>query len=199
VAATNKDLKAEIARGAFREDLFYRLNVVPFHIPPLRERREDIAGLAQHFLREFSMSHGRKPRAFQPEALKVLDAYSWPGNVRELKNLIERVIILTSEAEEGRPITASTLLENLQDDALAAQFKEVTSPSIARPSEPEAPSSSRAVARNLKDARHGFEKDFIIKTLKENDWNISKAAQVLGVERSHLHRKIKSFGIEEKE
>lgn len=185
VAATNKDLKAEIARNQFRGDLFYRLNVIPFHIPPLRERKDDVQVLARHFLNEFSVTHARKPRELSSEALHVLLAYSWPGNVRELKNLIERLIILTPESEDGQAISASTLLDHLQDEALMEQFgASVAGPSSTQPG---------TTAKNLRDARQEFEKEFILKTLKENDWNISRTAQVLGVERSHLHRKIKSY------
>ncbi len=181
VAATNKDLKAEIQSGQFREDLFYRLNVVPFSVPPLRERKEDIPLLTQYFLKEFCVVHGRMIRELSPEAVSVLMAYPWPGNVRELKNLIERVIILTTEADEGKVISAAHLLLNMEG-ALETHL------STSDPS----PTN----ARSLRDARQEFEKEFILKTLKELDWNISKAAQVLGIERSHLHRKIKSYGIE---
>ncbi|MCM2324430.1 MAG: sigma-54 dependent transcriptional regulator [Oligoflexia bacterium] len=191
VAATNKDLKVEIQKGAFREDLFYRLNVIPFAIPPLRERKEDIPVLANHFLCEFSAIHGRSLRELGPEAMAMLAAYSWPGNVRELKNLIERMVILTPEAEEGSPITAALLLGHLKDEVLTEQFK---GGSFGTSGGSEAASLSQA--RNLRDARQEFEKEFILKTLKELDWNVSRAAQVLGIERSHLHRKIKSYGIE---
>lgn len=188
VAATNKDLKAEIQRGSFREDLFYRLNVVPFQIPPLRDRKEDIPVLARHFLKELCAAHSRTLRALTPEALQVLGTYSWPGNVRELKNLVERVIILTAESEDGQPITAADLLSHLKDESLSV-----------RASEEEAIAAKPGIGKNLRDARQEFEKDFIVKTLRENDFNVSKCAQILGVERSHLHRKIKSFGIETKE
>ncbi len=191
VAATNKDLKQEIQKGSFREDLFYRLNVIPFVVPPLRERKEDIPLLAAHFLREFSASHGRPLRELTPEALQVLTAYPWPGNVRELKNLIERVIILTTEAEERQPIQAATLLGHLKDETFTVRIEETPIAAV-----PSAEAGGSAAATSLRDARQVFEKDFILKTLKENDWNVSKAAQVLGIERSHLHRKIKSFGIE---
>jgi two-component system, NtrC family, nitrogen regulation response regulator NtrX len=194
VAATNKDLKFEIHRGAFREDLFYRLNVVPFHIPPLRDRRGDIPVLARHFLKEFSGTHGRVLRALAPEALEVLASYSWPGNVRELKNLIERVIILTTEAEEGITITAAHLLSHFKDETMSVRLEEEP-----RTRDQGSAASSSGAAKNLRDARQEFEKDFILKTLRENDFNVSKCAQILGVERSHLHRKIKSFGIETKE
>ena len=187
VAATNKDLKSEISRGSFREDLYYRLNVVPFVVPPLRDRKEDIPLLAQHFLKEFSLSHGKNLRTLSSEGLAVLKAYFWPGNVRELKNLIERVIILSSEAESLQPITAADLLSHLKDEALTTQVMD---------DERESRNAGDAQSKNLKDARHEFEKEFILKTLKEQDWNISRTAQILGIERSHLHRKIKSFGIE---
>lgn len=183
VAATNKDLKQEIARGNFREDLFYRLNVIPFHIPPLRERLEDIPLLAQHFLKEFAVTHGKKLRNLSKEGFNVLTSYSWPGNVRELKNLIERLMILTTESEDGKEISASLLLSHLKDDALSVKM---TSSALG----------SGVAAKNLRDARGEFEKEFILKTLKENDWNVSKASAILGIERSHLHKKMKSYGIE---
>jgi two-component system nitrogen regulation response regulator NtrX len=186
VAATNKDLKVEISRGQFREDLFYRLNVIPFQIPPLRERGEDVPLLAAHFFREFANTHGKKPRTVTPEAMEVLQSYSWPGNVREFKNLIERIMILTTEAEDGSPVSVAMLLGHLNDEALSARSPDQKSSSM----------DGTVKNLNLKDARQEFEKEFILKTLKENDWNISKTAQILGVERSHLHRKIKSFGIE---
>ncbi len=186
VAATNKDLRLEISRGNFREDLFYRLNVIPFHVPPLRDRAEDVSLIAAHFLKEFSVTHGKKLRALTKEAIDLLMAYSWPGNVRELKNLIERLMILTAENEDGLPITANHLLTHLQTDAHSAQIS----------NRGEGSNLSSIAAKNLRDARSEFEKDFILKTLKENDGNVSKAASVLGIERSHLHKKMKSYGIE---
>ena len=184
VAATNKDLKAEIARGAFREDLFYRLNVIPIHVPPLRERREDISPLAQHFLRELCQVHGRPIRTLKPEAIRVLESYPWPGNVRELKNLIERMVILAQESEEKAPVTAATVLSLLGDESVASQRDTFGT------------EGDLSKNRNLKDARQEFEREYIVRTLKDNDWNVSRTASVLGIERTHLHRKIKSFGIE---
>ena len=195
IAATNKDLKAEIARGAFRDDLFYRLNVIPFQIPPLKARSEDISYLSNHFLAEFAGVHGKKLRSFTPEADRVLHAYPWPGNVRELKNLIERVMILTPPSEDGKSISAAALLSHLQDEVFSQQFFERTG-EIDLHVTPVSAAPASSAARNLKDARQEFEKDFILKTLKENDGNISKTAQILGVERSHLHKKIKSYGID---
>jgi two-component system nitrogen regulation response regulator NtrX len=196
VAATNKDLKSEIQLGNFREDLFYRLNVIPFLVPPLRDRSEDIPVLAKHFLKEFCVTHDRKMPELSSEALSVLAAYPWPGNVRELKNLIERVVILTTAQEEGKIITAAVLLRNLQDEGFSLKLEAEES---RRTSKLQGELISQNVpdsTQSLKDARHEFEKDFILKTLKQYDWNISKTAQVLGIERSHLHRKIKSYGIE---
>jgi two-component system nitrogen regulation response regulator NtrX len=189
VAATNKDLKAEIAKGNFREDLYYRLNVIPFIVPPLRDRKDDACLLADHFLREFAQVHARKVRTLTPEAKRVLLAYPWPGNVRELKNVIERLMILTTEAEDGKEISAASLLSHLQEETLTASVSDETSPTAVS-------GEQIATAKNLKDARNEFEKEFILKTLRENDFNVSKTAQILGVERSHLHRKIKSYGIE---
>lgn len=186
VAATNKDLRAEISRGNFREDLFYRLNVIPFHVPPLRDRGDDIPLLAEHFLREFSVTHGKRLRTLTVDAADLLKSYSWPGNVRELKNLFERMMILTLEHEEGEPISASQLLSHLEADAFSAQIA----------NRGEITQMNSVSAKNLRDARSEFEKDFILKTLKENDWNVSKAASILGIERSHLHKKMKSYGIE---
>ena len=190
VAATNKDLKSEIHKGHFREDLYYRLNVIPFVVPPLRERREDIPLLTAHFLKELSAAHGRPKMTFSPEAFTVLSSYSWPGNVRELRNLIERIIILTPEGDEAKPVFAATLLNHLNDEAMNLRFEDKERPES---------DSSQSAGRNLRDARSEFEKEFILKTLRENDWNISRTAQILGIERSHLHRKIKSYGIETKD
>ncbi|MBC7692268.1 MAG: sigma-54-dependent Fis family transcriptional regulator [Methylotenera sp.] len=194
VAATNKDLKAEIQKGQFREDLFYRLNVIPFQVPGLRERKEDIPLLAEHFLREFSNTHGKSLMKLSPEALQALVSYSWPGNVRELKNLIERIVILSTPADETIPISAAALFGHLKDDAQHASqsYSQSYAPSGNSTSE----ENGAGTAKNLRDARQEFEKEFILKTLKENDWNVSKAAAVMGIERSHLHRKIKSYGIE---
>lgn len=189
VAATNKDLKAEIASGNFREDLFYRLNVIPFQLPPLRERKEDIVPLAEHFLAELVSVHGRKPRSFTEDACAALMAWSWPGNVRELRNLVERLVILTSESEEGTPIQAATLIKHLKDAGMSEEV-------IAGLGALDAISASIQAGSGLKGAKSEFEREFILKTLRENEWNISKTAQILGIERSYLHRKMKAYGIE---
>jgi two-component system, NtrC family, nitrogen regulation response regulator NtrX len=166
ITATNKNLQNEIAAGRFREDLFYRLNVIPFFVPPLRERREDIPVLARYFMRIFSVEHGRPAKDFSSEALDMLVDYSWPGNVRELRNEIERLVIMIPDAV----IQAADL------------------------SLPNGHSGSRA--STLYEARAQYEREFILSKLKENNWNISQTARLLGLERSYLYRKMKAYGIE---
>jgi len=167
IAATNKDLIEEVKKGNFREDLLYRLNVIPISVPPLRERKEDIPEIVEHFLSYFAVEYGQKPKTITEDGLKALESYEWPGNIRELRNMIERLVIMTP----SNTITAKNIM-------------------IA--------SASRAdyfVFNTLKEARDSFEKDFIVKKLEENNWNISKTAEILEIERSNLHRKIKAYDI----
>ncbi|WP_305042584.1 sigma-54-dependent transcriptional regulator [Geoalkalibacter sp.] len=177
IAATNKNLEEEIEKSNFREDLYYRLNVLPFHVPPLRERKDDIAALAKHFLEYFSRQESRDIKTLSPDALSALKNYPWPGNVRELKNLIERLVIMTP----GNEITLANLpahLVNRQDGSSASQRRALID------------------ASNFREAKEEFEKEFILQKLEENDWNISRTAEIIDLERSNLHRKIKSYGIE---
>jgi len=185
VAATNKDLRLAIEQGNFREDLFYRLNVIAFVVPPLRDRGEDIALLADHFLELASHLYGKELRKFSDRAYQVLRSYAWPGNVRELKNLMERVVILSPEPESAW-ISDAEVLSHFQDASFVLGMQEKL----------EKVQPQKSDLQNLRNARQEFEKAFILKTLHEYGGNISKAAQVLGIERSHLHRKMKSFGIE---
>jgi two-component system nitrogen regulation response regulator NtrX len=171
VAATNKNLEQEIARGNFREDLFYRLNVIPFYVPPLRERREDIPLLARAFLAEFAAAYGRKCRDFSPEAVEALQAHPWPGNVRELRNLVERIAILNPQAR---------LIERRHLPPLLLRGR---------------PHPADADFTSLHEARSAYERDFIRKKLAENAGNMTRTAEVLGLERSHLYRKMKSLGM----
>ncbi|HEX9303350.1 MAG TPA: sigma-54 dependent transcriptional regulator [Thermoanaerobaculia bacterium] len=171
LSATNKTLPEEIRRGAFREDLYFRLAVVPIHVPPLRERTDDIPLLAGHFLREASARFGRKPKSLSAPAVEALEAYRWPGNVRELKNLIERLMIL-SPSEEVR-----------QED-LPSEFREGE---LAESVIGHAP---------LRDARDDFERRYILAALKKNRGNVSRTAEALDLERSNLYRKLKAYGIE---
>jgi len=188
IAATNKDLKSMIVAGTFREDLFYRLNVVRFNLPPLRERVDDIALLFQHFMRELASLNGKRERLLTEDGLAALQNYRWPGNVRELHNLVERLVILTPSTADGSSVTGAVLFNHLHDDS---------GTSLVTPTESGLGSFALGTeSRDLKAARLEFEKEFILRTLRENNWNVSKAAGVLGLERTYLHRKMKSFGIE---
>lgn len=170
IAATNKKLEEEIARNAFREDLFYRLNVIPFYVPALRERTEDIPILAAHFLGGFCEEYGRKPKDFSAGAMEVLLAYPWPGNVRELKNLVERMVIISPAAR-------------IEPHHLPPELFRGASKSPQKPYE------------SLQEARSAYERDFVLRKLEESRWNMTKAAAALGLERSHLYRKMRSLGI----
>jgi len=176
IASTNKDLEEEISRGNFREDLFYRLNVIPFHVPPVRERTEDIPLLTRHFLKEFSSAYGHRTREITDDAVDALMSYSWPGNVRELRNVIERIVIMN-------PTTAKLDRKHLP-------------PLIYRDGGRRTGTSEFA---SLHQARAAYERDYILKKLDENHGNVSRTAEVLGLERSHLYRKMKALGIAAKE
>jgi two-component system nitrogen regulation response regulator NtrX len=175
IAATNKNLQEEIERGNFREDLFYRLNVIPFYVPPLRDRREDIPLLADYFLREFTTAYGRKPKELTPEAYRVLTDYFWPGNVRELRNLMERIVIMNPQVR----VDARHIPLNLNRRGTA-----------------ERPADSFA---SLQEVRESAEREYILKKLEETGGNVSRTAEVLGLERSNLYRKMKALGIAPKE
>ena len=180
IAATNKNLEEEIRQGRFREDLYFRLNVIPFHVPPLRERREDIAPLARHFIAEISGEYGRRPKDLAPEALELLAGLPWPGNVRELRNIIERLVIMTP----GDHIEARHLPAPLLAGAGAAPEP---GPGSARGPLDDFPS--------LADAREDFEKRYIWKKYQESGGNMSRTAEALRVERSNLYRKMKGYGL----
>ncbi|MEE9912382.1 MAG: sigma-54 dependent transcriptional regulator [Deltaproteobacteria bacterium] len=178
LAATNKDLEKEMEAGRFRQDLYYRLHVIPLRVPPLRDRKEDIPFLTERFLLDFAAKEGQQPKILSGGALERLMAHDWPGNVRELKNIIERLIILTPSNE----IRA--------DDIPELNVK--TETSLLAP-------ESSAVSDSLRDARLDFERQFIIKKLEEYDGNISKTAEAIGLERSNLHKKLKSLKVVTKE
>jgi two-component system nitrogen regulation response regulator NtrX len=173
VAATNKDLPSEIRAGRFREDLYFRLNVIPIFVPPLRDRTEDILLLADHFMAEFAREYGRRLKSFDADAVAVLERYSWPGNVRELRNVVERLAIM------------------VPDDAITAADLAFLESGAARTVE-----KPPAVERlTLHAARDRFERDLIMRTLVEQQGNMSRTAEVLGVERSNLYRKMRAFGL----
>jgi len=196
IAATNKDLESEIKKGTFREDLYYRLNVIHLQVPPLRDRKEDIPLLIDHFLKLASLEGGGKKRKISPKALELLENYYWPGNVRELRNLIEGVTILNPAGE----ITEDHLPKKILDFRSDLSNKTDALPSSSVSSEDSSFKLSDSFwgqfGDNLKEAKLKFEKEFIIQKLRENEWNISRTSQVINIERSNLHRKIKSFGID---
>ena len=174
IAASNKDLRRAIAEKHFREDLFYRVNVLPIDVPPLRDRREDIPALTQHFLMLHAEEQGMKLKDIVPEALDVLARHDWPGNVRELRNQIERIMIMVPHSPIG------------VDDVIPFMPKGFDAHRVTLLDR----------ADSLRAARHAFEREYIATRLKENDWNVSKTAEDLKVERSHLHRKIKLLNVE---
>ncbi len=172
IAASNKNLEEEIGKGTFREDLFYRLNVIPFEVPPLRQRPEDIPLLAAHFLRLFSQEYGKRVKTLSAAALSLLTQSAWPGNVRELRNVMERMVIM------------------VHPDVIEADDLE---PSLRFPAPPELTEEPDGT---LREARDAFEKQFIARRLAEAHWNVTRAADRLGIERSNLHRKMRAYGIE---
>lgn len=174
LAATNIDLQAAIKTGRFREDLFYRLNVIPLVVRPLRERREDIPLLIDFFWKQL-LPNKLQTVKISSSAMNSLAAYDWPGNVRELKNTLERVLILSDRQE-------------ITEDDLPGEFKRGEAISI----------EMQRTQQSLKDAKSDFERAYILGKLEENDWNVSKTADVLNIERSNLHRKLKSYDIDPK-
>ncbi len=179
IAATNKDIPAEIAAGRFREDLYFRLNVVPIRMPALRERPDDIPGLAGYFLGKLGRGDGPE-RSLSPEALKLLAAHAWPGNVRELKNFVERLSVMSDE----ETISAETVSHFLGRVAALKPAER------DRPLVPEEFSSLK-----LSEAKDLFEKSLIVQKLRENGYNVARAAEALGLYSSNLHSKIKKYGI----
>jgi two-component system, NtrC family, nitrogen regulation response regulator NtrX len=173
LAATNKDLPSEIKGGRFREDLYFRLNVIPIFVPPLRDRQDDIPLLADHFMALMAAEYGRRPKRLAPEAAARLQHYGWPGNVRELRNVIERLMIMVP----GDTITAQDL-GFLGHDGV--------------PTTTDAPADTTL---SLAEARERFERDYILQALAAQQGNISRTADMLGVERSNLYKKMRAFGI----
>jgi two-component system nitrogen regulation response regulator NtrX len=181
LAATNRDLQAAVAGGQFREDLYFRLAVVPLRAPALRERADDIPLLCRSFVEQICRENGLKVKTISPEALEILSAYQWPGNVRELRNVIERLVILSDEG-----IGVGDLPEEIVAEASRRPALEVQA-AVDLPKE----------AQNLplRDLRDLVERQYIRAKLDENGWNISRTAQVLGIERTNLHKKMRALGI----
>src|SRR5216110_1418330 len=169
IAATNKRLEDEIEKGAFRADLFFRLNVIPFEVPPLRERLEDLPVLADHFNQKFAKAYGKKPKLFTPEAIEAMQRYSWPGNVRELRNTIERVVIMH-------------------------QNQKVRIKDLPAFGEAEPPASSYRFP-SFKEASDAYHREFIQRKLDEAGGNVSRAAELMGIDRIHLYRRMRALGL----
>jgi two-component system nitrogen regulation response regulator NtrX len=170
LAATNQILDELIEKGDFRADLFYRLNVIPFQVPPLRQRLEDIPLLVEHFNNRFSADYGKRVKTFTPDAIEALQSYAWVGNVRELKNTIERVVIMKSK-------------QKISSDDLPLMNEDI-------------PPASSFRFPSFKEATEAYQREFIQKKLAEAEGNVSRAAELMGVDRSHLHRRIKNLGIQ---
>lgn len=173
LAATNKDLKEEIGKGNFREDLYHRLNVIPIHIPPLRERRDDIPLLANYFIKDISLKYKKPVPTFSSDALAYLKSLDWTGNIRELRNVIERIIIIINKSEISKSDIEFLL-----------------------PSEKETLTELIETSNSFQEFKDKAERAFIVKQLEANDWNISRTAEILDIQRSHLYNKIKKYGIE---
>ena len=172
LAATNKDLPQEIRAGRFREDLYFRLNVVPISVPPLRARPDDIPMLADHFMSTFAAEYGRRSKTFEPDAMAALQHWDWPGNVRELRNLVERLMIM------------------VPGDRIAARDV-----AFLRSAPPVDEKEELPALTSLHEARERFERDYILRALAIQRGNMSRTAEMLGVERSNLYRKMRAFGI----
>jgi len=171
IAATNKDLEQEIEKGTFREDLYFRLSVIPIRVPPLRDRREDIPALVKHFADLFSRDNNRRPQRFTPAALEYLQRARWKGNIRELKNTVERLIIMTpSEVVD---------VDDLRDI-------------VRLEAKPAGTDNEKGTLREFKETS---ERAFLVGKLRENGWNISKTAEVIGTPRSNLYKKLEQYGI----
>ena len=176
IAATNKDLEEETRAGRFREDLYFRLNVIPIHVPPLRERIEDLAELLPYFMERYKRTSAPGPKTVSPEALELLSGYSWPGNIRELKNFIERVNIMAEEQEIASG-TVQAYLRTREDRGGDDVFR-------------------RFDSMLLNEARDAFEREFLQRKLLESGNSVTRASQVLGVTPSNLHNKLRKYNIE---
>jgi two-component system nitrogen regulation response regulator NtrX len=174
IAATNKELEAEIGRGNFREDLFFRLSVIPIRVPPLRDRSDDIPSLVRHFADLFSRDHNRRPQRFTEAALDYMKKGTWKGNIRELRNTVERLVIMTP----GDTIDVPDLRDIVRIE-----------------NRPSAPDNEKERPGTLREFKEVAERSFLVDKLREHNWNISKTAEVIGTPRSNLYKKLEQYGI----
>jgi two-component system nitrogen regulation response regulator NtrX len=194
IAATNKDLEEAIQRGEFREDLFFRLNVIPIVVPPLRERREDIPQLVHHFAKLTSDEHNLKPKKFEAAAMDAMQRYRWRGNIRELRNTVERVMIM-SPAEIVRYDDLPTEIRSGESrtPALATEAR----PPVQNGTSSTAASGSTSASGTLREFKDAAERAYLVQKLRENNWNISKTAEVIDTPRSNLYKKLEQYGIKQ--
>ena len=194
IAATNKDLEEAIQRGEFREDLFFRLNVIPIIVPPLRERREDIPQLVHHFAKLTSDEHNLKPKKFEAAAMDAMQRYRWRGNIRELRNTVERVMIM-SPAEIVRYDDLPTEIRSGESrtPAVAAEAR----PPAQNGTSPTSSSGSSSASGTLREFKDAAERAYLVQKLRENNWNISKTAEVIDTPRSNLYKKLEQYGIKQ--
>ena len=199
IAATNKRLEDMIQRGEFREDLYFRLNVIPIIVPPLRDRRTDIPLLVQHFARRVAEEHNMKPRRFDPRTMEALQRYRWRGNIRELRNTVERVLIMAA----GDVVRIEDLPQDIRSDGAPIGIPEPREPAPAAPAAAgAAPAASPAAASapaagTLREFKDAAERAFLVQKLRENNWNISKTAEVIDTPRSNLYKKLEQYGIKQ--
>ena len=173
IAATNKRLDEEIEKGTFRADLYFRLNVIPFEVPPLRERPEDVPLLVEHFNQRFARAYGKKPKKFDPKTLEAMQSYSWPGNVRELRNTVERIAIM----QQNQRVSVKDLPASGTEEPPASSYR----------------------FPSFKEASDAYHREFIQRKLDESDGNVSRAAELMGIDRSHLYRRMRALGISVRE
>jgi len=192
IAATNRDLQADVAAGKFREDLYFRLAVVPLRAPPLRDRPDDIPLLCASFIEATARENGMRPKPISDEAVAILSAYTWPGNVRELRNLIERLVILSEET-----IGIGDLPEEIVADVERGRREQAAGgqPGAADAAAPRIELPPEARALPLREFRDLVEREYIRTRLDENGWNISRTAGLLGIERTNLHKKMRALGL----
>ena len=195
IAATNKDLEEAISRGEFREDLFFRLNVIPIVVPPLRERREDIPQLVQHFARLTSDEHNLKPKKFEAAAMDALQRYRWRGNIRELRNTVERVMIMSPADVVRHDDLPGEIRSGESRTAVVAAAEPRTAASVGAAAA--APASSTPPSGTLREFKDAAERAYLVQKLRENNWNISKTAEVIDTPRSNLYKKLEQYGIKQ--
>ena len=194
IAATNKDLEEAISRGEFREDLFFRLNVIPIVVPPLRERREDIPQLVHHFAKLMGEEHNLKPKKFEPAAMEALQRYRWRGNIRELRNTVERVLIMSpADVVRFDDLPGEIRSGESRAAAPAAEARSMAAPA----SVPVASSSNTPPSGTLREFKDAAERAYLVQKLRENNWNISKTAEVIDTPRSNLYKKLEQYGIKQ--